>query len=73
MRDPRRISRICEKICIIWESMPDQRYGQLMENLSQFYNLFPYKQNCIMFWGQEDNKTEEILDNIIIELNSKNK
>ena len=73
MRDPRRIKRICEKICIIWESMPDQRMGQLIENLTRFYNLFPYKQNCIMPWGQEDNITEEILDNIIIELNSKNK
>ncbi|HPW67063.1 MAG TPA: hypothetical protein PLS84_08310 [Salinivirgaceae bacterium] len=77
MRDPRRIKRICEKLCIIWESMPDQRFGQLLENEIRFNQLFPfdYRESQLVpfLWGQEDDKTEEILDRIIAELNSKNK
>lgn len=73
MRDPRRIKRICEKLCIIWESMPDQRLGQLLENISRAYGLFPCDSNFVYLWGQEDDKTEEILDRIIVELNNKNK
>ena len=74
MRDPRRIKRICEKLCIIWESMPDQRFGQLLENEIRFNQLFPfdYRESQLVpfLWGQEDDKTEEILDRIIAELNS---
>ena len=77
MRDPRRIKRMCEKLCIIWESMPDQRFGQLLENEIRFNQLFPfdYRESQLVpfLWGQEDDKTEEILDRIIAELNSKNK
>lgn len=73
MSDPRRIKRMCEKLCIVWESLPEQRFGQLLENLTRSYGLFPYKRNCIMPWGQGDDKTEEILDRIIVELNKNNK
>ncbi len=77
MRDPRRIKRICEKLCIIWESMPDQRFGQLLENEIRFNQLFPFvyrgSQLVPFLWGQEDDKTEEIGDRIIAELNNKNK
>ena len=77
MRDPRRIKRICEKLCIIWESVPDQRFGQLLENEIRFNQLFPfdYRESQLVpfLWGQEDDKTEEILDRIIAELNNKNK
>ena len=77
MSDPRRIKRICEKLCIIWESMPDQRFGQLLENEIRFNQLFPfdYRESQLVpfLWGQEDDKTEEILDRIIAELNNKNK
>lgn len=73
MRDPRRIKRICEKFCIIWESMPDQRIGQLLENLARFNKLFPYKQGCVMPWRQEDDVTEKILDDIICEINKDKK
>lgn len=34
MRDTRRITRICEKLRIIWELESDQRLGQLLTNLS---------------------------------------
>ena len=78
MRDPRRIPRICEKLCIIWEAMPDQRYGQLLENLTRFYKLFPvaYKGDGTelpTMWNQEDSKTEEMLDKIIDEINKNKK
>ena len=77
MRDPRRIKRICEKLCIIWESMPDQRFGQLLENEIRFNQLFPfdYRESQLVpfLWGQEDDKTEEMLDRIIAKMNSKNK
>ena len=77
MRDPRRIKRICEKLCIIWESMPDQRFGQLLENEIKFNQLFPFdyrgSQLVPFLWAQEDNATEETLDQIIAKLNSKNK
>jgi len=77
MRDPRRIKRICEKLCIIWESMPDQRFGQLLENEIRFNQLFPfdYRESQLVpfLWGQEHDKTEEMLDRIIAELNNKNK
>ena len=73
MRDSRRIKRMCEKLCIIWESMPDLRMGQLLENTARIYGLFPCDSNFVYLWGQEDDKTEEMLDRIIAELNNKNK
>mgnify|MGYP003447549283 FL=1 len=72
MRDPRRIKRMCEKLCIIWESMPDQRFGQLLENEIRFNQLFPFdyrgSQLIPFLWAQEDNVTEETLDQIIANL-----
>jgi hypothetical protein len=57
--------------------MPDQRFGQLLENEIRFNQLFPFdyrgSQLVPFLWGQEDDKTEEILDRIIAELNNKNK
>jgi hypothetical protein len=53
--------------------MPDLRMGQLLENMAKIYGLFPCDSNFVYLWGQEDDKTEEILDRIIAELNSKNK
>jgi hypothetical protein len=72
MRDKERIHRILCKIELIWNAMPDQRFGQLMENLRRFYWLFPYDkvqlENVPFMWGQEDDETEEKLDKIIKEL-----
>lgn len=78
MRDPRRIKRICEKLCIIWESMPDQRFGQLTFNLVRFYKLFPVMytgdgKELPNMWGQEDDVTEKILDDIICKINKDKK
>ena len=53
--------------------MPDQRFGQLLENEIRFNQLFPFdyrgSQLVPFLWGQEDDKTEEILDRIIAEVN----
>ena len=73
MRDPRRIKRICELLQSIWELQPDQRFGQLLENLSRFGNLFPFtapnfiekKYGCMHTWAQEDDVTEEHLEAIL--------
>jgi hypothetical protein len=72
MRDKERIHRILDKIELIWNAMPDQRFGQMMENLCRFYYLFPCDkvqlENVPFMWFQEDNETEEKLDKIIKEL-----
>ena len=33
MRDPKRINRIINKLKMVWETVPDQRLGQLISNL----------------------------------------
>jgi hypothetical protein len=76
MRDPRRIKRICELLQSIWEIQPDQRFGQLLENLTRFYNLFPYHKPTmepyqtghIITWSQEDDVTERLLEDILEKL-----
>jgi hypothetical protein len=52
--------------------MPDQRFGQLLENEIRFNQLFPFdyrgSQLVPFLWAQEDNVTEETLDQIIANL-----
>lgn len=33
MRDPQRISIICNNLAELWQQVPDWRFGQLIENL----------------------------------------
>lgn len=33
MRDPARIDRLCELLRVAWHGVPDQRFGQLVNNL----------------------------------------
>jgi hypothetical protein len=76
MRDKERIHRILDKIELIWNAMPDQRFGQLMENLIRGRGLYPYRETAndvpmyfIPFiWNQKDEVTEKNLDRIIKEL-----
>jgi hypothetical protein len=72
MRDKERICRMLGKIELLWNAMPDQRFGQMMENLIRYNHLFNFKYNEYLLipylWGQEDNETEEKLDKIIKEL-----
>ena len=58
MNDPRRVKRICEKLCIIWEYQPEKELRQFLVNIIK---------NC----GNNDNKTEQNLDDIIIKNNNK--
>lgn len=55
MNDQRRITRICEKLCIIWEYQPEKELRQFLTNMME---------NC----SNNDNKTEQNLDDIIIKL-----
>jgi len=38
-RDPKRIPKVLEVIREIWEKVPDQRFGQLIYNLTQFSEI----------------------------------
>ena len=60
MNDPRRIKRICEKLCIIWEYQPEKELKQFLASIIK---------NC----GNNDNKTEQNLDDIIIKMNNNKK
>lgn len=33
MRDPKRIRNFCNQLADVWETMPDIRFGQLMETV----------------------------------------
>ena len=64
MREKERIKRICEKLEKVWNKVPDQRLGQLLENY-----VFDSGENrgpatCFLFY-QEDVKTEKIIDKIL--------
>lgn len=58
MNDPRRVKRICEKLCIIWEYQPEKELRQFLTNMME---------NC----SNNDDKTEQNLDDIIIKNNNK--
>ena len=55
MRDPKRISRIINKLSKLWERHPDQRFGQLLEN---YVTGTPTASN----WFIEDDYWERIID-----------
>ena len=61
MRDKARIKIILKKLEKLWNNHPDQRLGQLLENY-----VFDSEENrgiaTMFLFYQEDNKTEEILD-----------
>ena len=52
MRDPKRIKRILKEIETLWELVPDQRLGQLLQN-------YVFGRGDIFF--QEDDKSEKII------------
>lgn len=55
MRDPARIDRIIELLRQAWHVAPDQRLGQLMENVLQTVDR-PQS-----LWAVEDDRTERKL------------
>ncbi len=55
MRDPKRIERILGKLRQLWLSNPDQRLGQLVENLANQPNAFFI----------EDDRMEKKIDEVL--------
>lgn len=39
MRDPQRISMICNNLAELWSLVPDWRFGQLIENFKIHENI----------------------------------
>lgn len=35
MRDPKRIREFCSRLAAAWSAVPDQRFGQLAENVAR--------------------------------------
>ena len=54
MRDPKRISQMMNLIQRGWETVPDWRFGQLIENLSRYISVDD------LFYI-EDNKMAELI------------
>lgn len=54
MRDTERIHRMCEKFEQLWQANPDWRFAQVVENFCM--------DSRGMFFYQEDNVTEQLLD-----------
>ena len=54
MRDPKRISQMMNLIQRGWETVPDWRFGQLIENLSRYIGVDDLFQI-------EDNKMAELI------------
>ena len=60
MRDPKRISRILDKLCLLWSASPDQRLGQVLSNARGFVNSRRMNQSELFII--EDDEWEEYLD-----------
>ena len=52
MRDPKRIAAYCDRLKVIWECVPDWRFGQLMSNMLGAY--VSEKQRDIFFPEDEE-------------------
>lgn len=61
MRDPNRIFRITALLAQAWAKVPDQRLGQLLENLLRFSDVYEDPDT----WNTEDDKWEELLEHFI--------
>ena len=57
MRDIKRIKTILKKFEIIWQTCPDMRFGQFVENF-----IFPHSGEHKCVFHVEDDKTEFALD-----------
>ena len=56
MRDPKRISQMMNLIQRGWETVPDWRLGQLIENLSRYIGVDD------LFYIEDDKMIEKIVD-----------
>jgi len=39
MRDPNRIDKFCDELKAIWHQVPDWRFGQLISNVTNAWNI----------------------------------
>jgi hypothetical protein len=62
MRDVDRITRITWKLTKLWMLVPDERFGQLLENYIYPANIKYHKPVSIVEWGLEDDKLEKRID-----------
>jgi len=58
MRDKSRIHRICQELEVIWEQVPDWRFGQLLSNM---LGDICYKNEIRDIFFPEDDKWERWL------------
>lgn len=65
MRDPKRIKRILNKIEKIWNKIPDQRLGQLLENYIFIQGNRGIDKTSVRLFHQEDDETEYNIDKIL--------
>jgi hypothetical protein len=62
MRDPERIARIILKLERLWQLVPDQRFGQLLENYIYPATLIKHASVAVIEWHLEDDKLEKRID-----------
>ena len=63
MRDPKRISQMMNLIQRSWETVPDWRFGQLIENLSRYIGVDD------LFYIEDDKMMEVIAEFFDLEEN----
>lgn len=57
MRDPKHIKEFCNQLALIWEKVPDWRFGQLISNV--FGQISEEKQRDVFFI--EDDEMIELI------------
>lgn len=65
MRDKERIKRVLDKLEIIWNKVPDQRFFQMLFNYTMLGTRTQYMGTIRDPFHYEDDEFEEQLDEII--------
>jgi hypothetical protein len=65
MRDRERIYRVTTKLMILWGYVPDERFGQMLENYVYPARIVHHKAVSIIDWHMEDDVFEKKLDRAI--------
>lgn len=60
MRDPKRIRKFMERLTQVWESVPDWRFGQLIENIIRGNGI-----SFMKLFYMEDEEFLKLLDNFV--------
>jgi hypothetical protein len=65
MRDAKRIRRMLRKLEKVWINNPDQRLGQLVDNLSRYPAVKGTRGGAPSVFYVEDDKVEASIDHVI--------